>query len=1076
MMLHYRISIASIAALWIAAASTAQAADAPPGFVFVPYDKAAGPRIEPRDSVLIPYAEFLNLKAAGEKSPPPQKRPPVAALASAHFAGTVREGLAAIQARYELDAMAEPDQRFEAALPFEGAAIESASIEGPNASLAPLDSGFGLRAILHGGGKRTILLRLVSPIQTEGARNVLSFRAPKAAAAQLRLSFSAPVEIDRGKGDLPAEILPDAAGGMVLAAACGAADRIQAGWRERAEAAPEAAAESRLAVSRALRYSVHANSLDLSAEFRFEPLSGAIGEIQAPLPEGAQVLSISGPFLERWSVENRVAKAVLVRPIDEPFDLALEARIEAPPAETRIAPPDFAIAGAARESGLVVVSPDEGLSLWTEEQSGLESAAAPQGSPSAARAFRFSRSGWTLALTRQPAPARIRIQSTLLYEAAEEFTRLKSSHALAIEGRGVYDLAFEAPEGFTLSEAGPEEAVAGYRQNGRRIEINLRGEKQGALGIALSLTADSAKDAGLPRGIRLAPIALEGAEDDAGWVVLALPKALRAVEGASSGLESVDARGLQERIQPLLAAELEPSLGYRYFAPRFSSEATLERQLPRLTCDTALLASITPSLMRVDCTLTYNVEFSATDEFRFLAPAFAGENVRISGGDIKEKKRAETAAGDDLSTWTVRLQRRALGAYPLSVSFDKPLDGWDNGQLANVSVPMVRAAGVARETGHVAVSRGENLEVQVTRAEALERRDIQELPGMLAGAFLGFRYFDPLGRRLELSLVRHELESVLGAVIRRMHIETVVSDEREAIHEVFFEIQNNREQYLALKLPETMAVWSAFVRGAPTPTTTRQADGAKLIELTKSETLDSAFRVRLILRETLPGGKMGMAGRIGLNPPEPLNMEALRMTWKVYLPKDFRYLGFGGSMRHETGGSPPWLEPKAEKLLNDWPAALAGGGAAKQPPQAAPPLQYDTAETEGEKQARLRAAALDIPIERQGLQYVFSKLSGVGDVTIRFWKSRPLLLAQSLLGLAVFVLLLGWMGRNRRLAPAVGVTLLLYLAAGLSGGAAGRFLATALAGALAALLAGALWLKCRRRHGGAGAADAPGAA
>ena len=177
-----------------------------------------------------------------------------------------------------------------------------------------------------------------------------------------------------------------------------------------------------------------------------------------------------------------------------------------------------------------------------------------------------------------------------------------------------------------------------------------------------------------------------------------------------------------------------------------------------------------------------------------------------------------------------------------------------------IAVPFVRAVGVARETGFVAVSRGENLEVRVAKSEGLEARDIKELPPALSSAFLGYRYFEPEKVSLSLDLMRHEVEPVLGALIRRMHIDTVLTDQGEATHEAIFEVQNNREQYLVLKVPGNMEIWGAFVRGVPVRPTTRESDGARLIELTKSESKDDAFRVRLVMHEKLPGGVM--AGRV----------------------------------------------------------------------------------------------------------------------------------------------------------------------------------------------------------------------
>jgi hypothetical protein len=293
----------------------------------------------------------------------------------------------------------------------------------------------------------------------------------------------------------------------------------------------------------------------------------------------------------------------------------------------------------------------------------------------------------------------------------------------------------------------------------------------------------------------------------------------------------------------------------------------------------------------------------------------------------------------------------------------------------------------------VAISRSENLEVRVEESVGLERRDVKELPPVLAGAFLGFRYFDATAAKLVVQLVRHDLETVLGALVKRLHIESVVNDQREALHEIWMDVQNNREQYLELKLPKGMEIWSAFVAGAPVRPALRESDGTHLVELTKSETASASFRVRLVLRETMEGGKLGRWGSLSFMPPAILNIPVLRTTWKVFLPRNWRYTDFRGTMLPQFAGTRPWLEPVADDLLTNVPAEFAGGVARPplNPPVAVESVSYDANESPAERQARIAATALDIPIVKEGAQFEFSRLSGLGTIEIRYWSRKALL-------------------------------------------------------------------------------------
>jgi hypothetical protein len=1032
-------------------------------FVFVPYDRMRGPEWGLKQSVLLPYAEFLRLKTDAAAKPDGPEFRPMASIAQSSFKGAVEGNVARLDAEFVLETLARPKDTLEIELPFVGASVESVSIEDPQASVAPLQKEAGLKVFLRGAGRRVLRLRLAVPLTADEAAKRLDLRVPRAAASSLSLRVGEEVSLESVAEGLPATVSPVAGGGVEIKASCGSRDRLLVVYRPKAEATG-AAAQTRIAVNQNYQLSVSGRSASARVKMDVNVLAGNAASVAVQIPPAVRLLSVTGSFVRDWSAPDKQGNCVvaLVRPVSRSFDLTFDVQFESSDTGTtapamRLGVPEFRAPGAARESGTITVLPDAGLSVWPEEAAGLETVSAGEGG-AAARAFRFAQPGWSLTVSRRLTPSRVRSDGTILYEVTDDFVRLKSRHHLVLSGRGIFDVTFQAPERYELREAGPPELVSGFRLQGRQVLIILRGEQRSECDIVLSFQrARTAADS----QIRLEPISVVGADEDAGCVVLAMPVALRATEKGVAGLEATDVRTLQDRVKPLLSSDLSPVMGYRYFTPQFGAEALIERQRTRITCETARLASIMPSLMKVNATLNYHVEFSATDELQLLVPASVGEDVRFNGADIKEKIRstarpATPATTDTLTTWTIRLQRRVLGPYDLNVSFDIPLPPAKSGEARMVAVPMVRATQVARETGFVAVSRGENLEVRVARSEGLEPRDVKELPPTLASAFLGFRYFDPVKQLLELELIRHELESVLGALIRRVHMETVMSDQRQAVHEVFYEVQNNRQQYLELRLPKGMEIWAAFVRGLPVRPTIRQADGAHLIELTKSEAMDKAFRVRLVMRETLPGGALGVCGRLKFEPPEPINMPVLRTTWKLFLPRNYRYVWFGGTMRQETGGHLPWIEPAAELLLNDLPAGMAGGIARPtlQPPQVQAPIQYDSNETEDEKRARLQGTALEIPIVREGLQFDFSKMSGTGVIEASYWKRKPLILVQGAVGLAILLILLGATALTQRLGVGIGAAVIALIVASLTEGLTGRLSATAFAASCAALVLG----------------------
>jgi hypothetical protein len=147
--------------------------------VFVPYDKAQGPELTGGQSVLLPYAEFLKLKKAMAAASPTSTTQPRAAIAQSKFEGAVQDSAARLSAEFTVDVLARPADRLQIPLPIEGASVETAAVEGPKASLAPLGGeGTGLVLQVEGEGRRVVRLQLIVPIRTQDVLSRLEFRPP----------------------------------------------------------------------------------------------------------------------------------------------------------------------------------------------------------------------------------------------------------------------------------------------------------------------------------------------------------------------------------------------------------------------------------------------------------------------------------------------------------------------------------------------------------------------------------------------------------------------------------------------------------------------------------------------------------------------------------------------------------------------------------------------------------------------------------------------------------------------------------------------------------------------------------
>jgi hypothetical protein len=141
---------------------------------------------------------------------------------------------------------------------------------------------------------------------------------------------------------------------------------------------------------------------------------------------------------------------------------------------------------------------------------------------------------------------------------------------------------------------------------------------------------------------------------------------------------------------------------------------------------------------------------------------------------------------------------------------------------------------------------------------------------------------------------------VLQALADSVHLRSVVAEDGQAMTHMEIKVRNNGRQSLSLALPEGAEVWSAFVDGQPVRPTRR--NDRLLLPLEKVGTDDSPIAVELTFV-----GKVGFprtSGRVKLASPK-LDVPLKDARWDVFLPADFRYDGFKGSMTYESAVAVP---------------------------------------------------------------------------------------------------------------------------------------------------------------------------
>jgi hypothetical protein len=289
----------------------------------------------------------------------------------------------------------------------------------------------------------------------------------------------------------------------------------------------------------------------------------------------------------------------------------------------------------------------------------------------------------------------------------------------------------------------------------------------------------------------------------------------------------------------------------------------------------------------------FDVGNAPTREFRLRTPA-AWRSVEVAGTGIRRKDQGETNG-----EWRVELQNKVRGVCTFTVTWDQPWSLED----AGVELSGVEALGAERETGALVVNAPPRFRVEAKAATAdLLKVDVRDVPDWAGRPpeppVAVYRYLRP-GFRLTLGVQRFAEAEVLQALAEDARLTTVISEDGQMMTEMSLSVRNNARQFLEVVLPEGAQVWSAFVAGQPVRPS---REGGKL--LLPMERSGSEETVAVELTYVGAGSFPRRRGSVSLASPG-LGIPLQNARWDLYLPPDYSYGGFEGSMRFEQSPLAP---------------------------------------------------------------------------------------------------------------------------------------------------------------------------
>lgn len=935
--------------------------------IYVPYRNLKQVFDKDGAAAFMPYGQFLklweSLQRIDLKQPP---KPPVGAvITKAAYSGRVEKEIARIDAELTVQVLAKG--WVELPIRFGEAAIGKMTADDEKILLQATGNG-AYTLLLPKDGEHKIRFELAARVRSSPDGRSLEFDCPPSGITTFDLTVPG--------GDQSIEVVPagivapgaPAENATKVTAELGATAKIAARWRPRVSTAP--VMEVLTTVSNTLDVRVADGLAHTHAALTYHVLRGQLDQLRIGVPLEHRILDVTAAGLKSWKVVREEKGQVVTVDLlgGEARLIVVELQTERP-----VAAEPFAVAGVdedgtlrgihalgeVRENGLLIISQGPELTLSVEQLSGLvrvEAAEVPEPLRRPDSSFyRFYTPKVRLLLAARPIEPRLLVDRRTQLTYRDDELQLVDRLQYVIERAGVFELRLKLPPGLKVDRVDCEAMKEFHAPEGAdELIVAMREKTRGS--VALVVTGHLPLD---PAQTEAAPLPLldpENVARESGVLIVYAPPALeviadeKKVQGAQPTRVEADAPPANTRLVAAWSYTRHPEIPVR-----------TERKPTRMTAALATTIDIRQDLTEVVTLLGYDVQFAGIDTLRFAVPEGIAESVQIetadgSGLPIRQKSR-DPEASDGWVTWTVVLQREAIGPVPIRVRYD--LTPKEEGLSRSLTVSPLRvlespgkAPGTtivpAAVSGEITVRKDRALSVAARSGPELEAIDVRELTLLPQTGYLAYRYFkqpeqlaNPLA--LELTATRNEIQPVVETVIGQSLIEAVVTEDKSVTFRCRYRLKTSQRQRLTLELPKSVEILDALVAGRRVDLEKQEGAAGDWtafgVNVARATASDEPFVLAIVFRAPFTASPLrDKGGNVKLRLPRfegagatqsAVAVQQVRVA--VWVPREFSLVGVpdGFVPEHPTGltlanGAQGWTG--STQALEGWFGDAGSGG------------------------------------------------------------------------------------------------------------------------------------------------------
>ncbi|MBN2210195.1 MAG: hypothetical protein JW709_02260 [Sedimentisphaerales bacterium] len=460
---------------------------------------------------------------------------------------------------------------------------------------------------------------------------------------------------------------------------------------------------------------------------------------------------------------------------------------------------------------------------------------------------------------------------------------------------------FALPEGYELlSVVGP--AVGDFYEqsnnNGGSLHVNFSSAVADTM-LALVLTRnDVSLDHFSVPTIMYMDAEGQPLPQQQGRIAVQVAQSLEAQTATSKNLKSISPTTLRDWLDENQFNAVQFAYRYETANPALTLKIHPQPTELRVEIFTGLVVRATAAVYTYR--LRYDISGSPLDQLRFCVPAEYASLAAVESPAMRSL--TQTPADNGQTAFTVALVNESTGIVDVTVNFALPIET----STRVIPVPRIETSAPAGYRAIVAVQNAFQHDITVREKINLQDLAVSEQQKLISRQMSQslqyvFQSFES-DWSLSFDFTPAKIAKRIQAVVDLLALTTVIDRDGRCRYEARVALQNRSEQFLRIKVPQGLQLWSATVAEHPVkPVTeaTAQKDEI-LIPLVKTSPGGLPYDVFLYFAGQDLASLNGISR---LRPPGVtiVGIPIMQTTWSLRLPGGYRYLRPGGNMAPVAG-------------------------------------------------------------------------------------------------------------------------------------------------------------------------------